>query len=409
MKNNYLNLNYRPKLEAEIQATYYMESKLGLTNASRAITAESSIGTWTKLSTLTPKTFDKLAPQIYYLNSKTKIAKISYPLELFELGSIPQLLSSLAGNIFSMKAVTHLRLIDLNFPKKYLNSFQGPALGIAGIRKFLKINNRPLVGSIIKPKIGLTAKEHARLAYAIWINGIDVVKDDENLTDLPFNRFEQRVKEVLKLKRLAEKQTNSKKVAVLNVTAPADIMLKRAKLVKQMGGECVMVDIVSTGLDNVQFLRKQNLGLIIHGHRAGHSMFSRDERHGMTMLVLAKLARLAGIDQLHTGAVVGKMDGTENEVKTIDNFLKSDWSKLKPVMPVASGGLHPGLTEKLVKILGNDLIINFGGGLHGHPDGSAAGARACWQSVEAVLKHTPAKKYALSHAELKTALEYWKI
>lgn len=418
MKSSYLNLNYRPRFNQEIIATYHVESGLPLKRAAIEIAKESSIGTWTELSTLKQKTFSRLAPQIFQLNAQKKTIKIAYPLALFEPGNLPQLLSALAGNIFSMKAVRKLRLLNIEFPEKYINVFPGPAFGISGIRKILKIKNRPIIGSIVKPKLGLSAREHARLAYLVWKNGVDLVKDDENLTDMSFNRFEDRVKKVLTLKRKAEKESGQIKIHAFNITAPPDVMLKRAKYVKKMGGRCVMVDIVSTGLDNVLFLRKQNLGLIIHGHRAGHSLFTRDERHGMTMLVLAKLARLSGIDQLHTGTVVGKMEGTEKEVVSINEQLKEDWhnfhalrenwSNLKPVLPIASGGLHPGLVPPLVKILGPDLIINFGGGLHGHPHGSVAGARACYDAVMAVQNKIPLKKYAQTHQELKVALEYWK-
>lgn len=408
MKSSYLNLNYRPLFNQEIIATYYVESALPLKKAAVEIAKESSIGTWTELSTLRQKTFNRLAPQIFQINLKKKTVKIAYPLALFEPGNLPQLLSSLAGNIFSMKAVNKLRLLNLEFPEKYINAFPGPAFGISGIRKILKIKSRPIIGSIIKPKLGLSSTEHARLAYTIWKNGVDLVKDDENLTDMSFNRFEDRVKKVLALKRQAEKETGQIKIHAFNITAPPDIMLKRAKFVKKMGGKCVMVDIVSTGLDNVLCLRKQNLGLIIHGHRAGHSLFTRDSRHGMTMLVLAKLARLAGIDQLHTGTVVGKMEGAEKEVTDINKQIREKWLNLKPVLPIASGGLHPGLAPSLVKILGNDLIINFGGGLHGHPNGSVAGAKACYDAVIATTKKIPLKRYAKNHPELKIALKYWK-
>ncbi len=179
-----------------------------------------------------------------------------------------------------------------------------------------------------------------------------------------------------------------------------------------------MVDIVTAGWAGVQSLRNHNLDLIIHGHRAGHSAFTRNKKHGISMLVLANLARLAGIDQLHTGTVVGKMEGEEKEVLRINELLKEDWqefdklrenwSNLKPVLPIASGGLHPGLTAKLIEILGFDLIINFGGGIHGHPQGSAAGAKAASQAVEAVMENISLKIYAQSHLELKQALEYWK-
>ena len=425
-KKSFVNLKYKPYKD-DIIATYRIESKLELKKAAIEVAKESSIGTWTKLTTLNQKTFDKLAPQIFYINSKTKIVKIAYPIEDFELGSIPQLLSALAGNIFSMRCVQKLRLEDLSLSTKYINSFQGPKLGINGVRKLVGIKKRPLIGSIIKPKVGLTAKQHAQLAYDIWTNGIDVVKDDENLTSMTFNKFETRVREVMKMKRKAEKETGCKKIHVFNITAPMDLMLHRAKLVKKHSGKCVMVDLVSVGLDNVQVLRKLDLGMIIHGHRAGHSMFSRDPHHGMTMLVLAKLARLAGIDQLHTGTVVGKMDGSKEEVIDINLSLKEDvginralrenWGKIKATLPIASGGLHPGLIAKMIKILGNDLIINFGGGLHGHPHGSIAGARACWQSVELVInknaKNKPTagfdrsgeKKYFQDYYD---AVKYWK-
>ena len=409
MKTSYFNLKYKPNRQKDIIATYYIESKLGLKKAAIEVDKESSIGTWTNLTSMTSKIFDRLAPQVFYENRKTNIVKIAYPLALFEPGEIPQLLSALAGNIFSMKVVDNLRLEDLDFPPKYLDSFQGPYYGLHGIRKLLNIKKRPLIGSIIKPKVGLSAKEQAKLAYTVWTNGIDVVKDDENLTDLPFNHFKDRVREVMKLKKRVEKETGLKKVYVFNVTAPADLMLERAKYVKKMGGNCVMIDIVSCGLDNVQYLRKQNLKLILHGHRAGHSAFTRNAKHGMTMLVLAKLARLAGIDQLHTGTVVGKMEGDAKEVIAVNKAITQvkGWSKIKPVMPIASGGLHPRLIPQLVKILGNDLIINFGGGLHGHPQGSAAGAKACHDIIEAIETKANLKTYLAKHPELKTSFEHW--
>lgn len=416
-KKSFVNLKYKPQKD-DIIATYRIESKLGLKKAAVEVAKESSIGTWTKLSTLEQKTFDKLAPQIFSINHKTKMVKIAYPIEIFELGSIPQLLSSLAGNVFSMKAIDKLRLEDLSLSTKYINSFQGPKLGINGIRRLMGIKNRPLIGSIIKPKVGLSSKQHARLAYNIWTNGIDVVKDDENLTSMTFNKFENRVREVMKLKKKAEKETGCKKIHVFNITAPMDVMLYRAKLVKKYGGKCVMVDLVSVGLDNVQVLRKLDLGMIIHGHRAGHSMFSRDPHHGMTMLVLAKLARLAGIDQLHTGTVVGKMDGAKEEVIEINLSLKEDaginkvlrenWGKIKPTLAIASGGLHPGLIEKMINILGEDLIINFGGGLHGHPNGSIAGARACWQAVELAIDKDAQERPKEYFQDYRDAVKYWK-
>ncbi|MBT5338802.1 type III ribulose-bisphosphate carboxylase [Candidatus Falkowbacteria bacterium] len=413
----FIDQGYKPNLTKDLLATFYMEPNGPFEEAADAVAGESSIGSWTDLSTLKPEVAKKLKATVYYINQKQNIIKIAYPLDLFELGSIPQFMSSIGGNIYSMKVVKNLRLLDVEFPTKYIKSFQGPAFGIEGIRKVLKNKDRIILGSIIKPKVGLTAVEHSKVAYDVWRNGIDLVKDDENLTDMTFNRFDERVKRTLAMRDKVEKETGQIKVYACNVTAPPDEMLRRAKLVKSLGGRCVMVDIVSTGLDNVQYLRKQKLGLIIHGHRAGHSMFTRNPKHGMTMLMVSKLARLAGIDQLHTGTVVGKMEGSADEVLTVNellredwhefNSLKEDWSSIKPTMPIASGGMHPGLLPKLVEILGSDLIANFGGGVHGHQGGSIAGAKACRQAAEAIVREIDLADYAVTNPELKVALDQW--
>jgi len=416
---NFYYLNKKIDREKYIIVTFsFLAPSLDFKSAVHAIAGESSIGTWTKIGGLTKARYKQLAPKIIWEDRRKQMVKIAYPLALFELGNIPQLLSSIGGNIFSMKVVERLRLLDIEFPKKYMQAMPGPKYGIDGIRKLLKINNRPLVGSIIKPKIGRTAKEHAQAAYDIWSNGVDVVKDDENLTDMSFNHFKDRVDWLMKLRNKAEKETGEKKLAIINITAPYNLALARAKYIKQKGGRCMMVDIVSMGWSAVQSLRQANLGLIMHGHRAGHSMFTRDETQGMTMYVLAKLSRLVGIDQLHTGTVVGKMEGGSAEVVKIDNFLKedwqhfnflqSDWSKVKPVMPIASGGLHPGLVEGVVKYIGNDVIINFGGGIFGHPDGRKAGARAARQAVEGATKGIKLSELVKEHKELATAVKYWK-
>lgn len=415
---SYLHLGEEINKDKYIIATFRIESSLPLDEAASEIAAESSIGTWTKVGTLSAKTFDKLSAKVFWtmkiiggdvsMAKNAGLARIAYPLELFEFGNIPQLLSSVAGNIFGMKKIDSLRLEDLEFPEEYVRSFPGPQLGLEGVRKITGIKDRVLVGSIIKPKIGLSAKEHAVVAYECFMGGVDLVKDDENLTDQNFNRFENRVKETLKLAKKAAKETGSANICAFNTTAETGEMIRRAKFIKKSGGNCAMADIVTVGFGAIQSLRKENTGLIIHGHRAMHGALTRNIHHGISMLVIAKLARLAGIDQLHTGTVVGKMDGAEEEVLAINKFLLSPWYGLKPVLPIASGGLYPGLVPDLVKILGSDLIINFGGGIHGHPGGTLSGARAARVAVEATMKKIPLRKYAESHEELRVAMEKWK-
>lgn len=371
-----------------------------------AVAGESSIGTWTKISTMKPR-IAKMRPRIFSINPGEKTVKIAYSLDLFEPGNIPQLLSSVAGNIFGMKMIKSLKLEDIVFPKPYVSSFKGPELGMNEIRKMLKIKNRPLVGTIVKPKVGLNSKEHARVAYEAWAGGLDLVKCDENLTSQNFNRFETNIKETFRMLEKVEKETGERKIYVPNVTAETKEMVRRAKLVKKRGGNCVMVDIITTGWGALQTLRDENLGLIIHAHRAGHAMFTRGD-HGMSMLTIAKLSRLIGVSQLHTGtALVGKMKGSREEVVEINSFLRSKWFDIRPVFPIASGGLHAGSVQRLVELIGKDIIIQAGGGVHGL--GTRTGAMSMRQAADAVMNGIPLREYAKTHKELALAINKWGV
>jgi len=294
----------------------------------------------------------------------------------------------------------------VHFPREYLKSFKGPKFGIQGVRKTLKVKNRPLVGTIVKPKLGLNEKEHAKVAYNAWLGGCDIVKDDENLTSMAFNKFRKRVELTLKMRRKAEHETGEKKAYMPNVTAETMEMLRRAKHVKRQGGRYAMIDILTSGFAAVQTLRDADLGLIIHAHRAGHAAFTRNKQHGISMLTIAKLARLAGCDQLHIGAIFGKMEGGKREVQRIRDAIIEE-NGLEPVFPVCSGGLYPSKVSQLMKALGNDIIIQAGGGIHGHPLGTIKGSKAMRQAVEAGLSGIPAAQYALSHKELALALGKW--
>ncbi len=403
----YLSLNKRLVKSRYIIATFYIESNKTLRESAQIVAAESSVGTWTSVGTLTDKMFQRLSARVIKLYPRKNIAQIAYPLELFEPGNISQLLSCVAGNIFSMKVIKNIRLLDLEMPEQYINTFLGPAFGLKGVRRQLGIKKRPLIGGIIKPKIGLTWKQHARVAYDAFRGGADLIKDDENLTDLSFNPLTKRVRETVRLARKAEKETGSKKLCAFNISAPANEMIKRAEFVKKAGGHCAMVDIMTVGFSGLQALRKKRLGLILHGHRAMHSVMTRNAKHGISMLVIAKLARLGGIDQLHTGTVVGKMEGGKEDVLLLNKFLKKPWGKIKPVMPIASGGLHPGLIPDLYKIIGPDMIMNFGGGLHGHPQGTYHGALAINQSITAAMKQQSLENFAKNNIELSLALKKW--
>lgn len=401
---DFVNLDYTPK-ETDVICTFRIEpAGISMKEAAGGVAAESSVGTWTELTTVKPY-IDKLAARVF--NIEGNIAKIAYPQELFEPGNMPNILSSIAGNVFGLRALENLRLIDIDFPSKLVKSFKGSKFGIEGIRRLLKVYDRPLVGTIIKPKLGLKTADHAKVAYEGWIGGCDIVKDDENLSSQSFNPFEERVAKTLEARDRAEKETGEKKVYMVNITAETEQMLKRAELVLDHGGEYVMVDILTCGFAALQTLRNQDFKLVIHAHRAGHAAFTKNPKHGISMKVIAKVARMIGVDQLHVGTVVGKMFETKDEVRENCEALKTEMSGLKPVLPVASGGLHPGLVPSLMELFGKDFVIQAGGGIHGHSGGTVAGAKAMRQAVDATLQGVPLKEYGRTHKELETALRIW--
>jgi ribulose-bisphosphate carboxylase large chain len=402
---DFVDLNYNPK-ETDLICTFRVEPEgISLKEAAGGVAAESSVGTWTELTTTKPYV-EQLAAHVFSIEGNT--AKIAYPIELFEAGNMPNILSSVAGNVFGLKALKNLRLNDIMLPDQLVRGFKGPQFGIEGIRKLLKVSERPLVGTIIKPKLGLKTADHAQVAYEAWSGGCDIVKDDENLSSQSFNPFEERVVQTLESRDKAEEETGERKVYMVNITAETDIMLKRAEKVLDHGGEYVMVDILTCGWSALQTLRDQNFKLVIHAHRAGHAAFTKNPKHGVSMRVIAKVARIIGVDQLHVGTVVGKMSETRQEVLENIDALKMPMDELKQVMPVASGGLHPRLVPALMETFGKDFIIQAGGGIHGHSDGTRAGATAMRQAVAATLEGVSLEEYAKTHRELEVALELWK-
>ena len=419
MQNKFLNLKYKPK-KTDVICQYKITPSKGYTlkKVSEEVAGESSIGTWTNIGTMNKKVAEKLSPKIYYMNEKEKRVRIAYPIELFELGNVPEILSSIGGNIYGMKSVKGLMWEDLRIPEKMLKSFKGPRYGIYGLRILMKIPKRPLVGTIIKPKVGLDEKNHARVAYEAWIGGCDIVKDDENLTNQNFNNFKKRFLLTIKACKDAEKKTGEKKAYLINCTAESEEMKRRIKFVEENGGNYIMLDILTLGWGALQTARNFTK-LPIHAHRAGHAIYDRNPDHGMSMEVIAQLARMVGVDTLHIGTVYGKMTGNKEEILHIQEEiemqftpqtkrnLEQRWYNIKPILGVASGGVYPGIVPKMLKAMGNNIVIQAGGGVHGHPDGTIAGAKAMRQAIDAFMKKQSLKKYSENHEELKRALENW--
>ncbi|MBN1896836.1 MAG: type III ribulose-bisphosphate carboxylase [Candidatus Aenigmarchaeota archaeon] len=405
--SGYIQPDYKPG-KNDVVCDFYIEPNHGLNveKAAEHVAAESSIGTWTAVSTMKPQ-IQKMGAKVFEIKGNN--VKIAYPEELFEKGNVPQIMSSVGGNIFGMKHVKNIRLNDIHFTKDIVKSFRGPQVGVKGIRTLLKTHERPLLGTIVKPKIGLDEKEHAKVAYDAWRGGLDIVKDDENLSSMRFNKFEKRIKETLKLRDRAENETGEKKVYMPNITAETEEMKKRAEFVMSNGGEYIMVDIVTLGWSGLQTIRECNMDwkMVMHAHRAGHAAFDRNPKHGISMLVISRISRMIGMDQLHIGtASVGKMV-QEDPAIILQNALNDEWHGLKRTFSVASGGLEPGMLPELVNKMGKDIIAQFGGGCHGHPGGTVKGAMAIRQAAEAVMQGIDLKNYAKDNNELAQALRKW--
>ncbi len=427
----FVDKNFQPDPEKHIIAVFRIIPAKGFTieDAAGAVAAESSVGTWTSLYPWYDQDrINRLKGRAYYflnLGDGSYLVRIAYPVELFEEGNMPGLLASIAGNVFGMKRVKGLRLEDIYMPREFLKDFKGPSKGIKGVRDIFKVYDRPIVGTVPKPKVGYSPDEVYKLAYEILVGGMDYIKDDENMTSPSFCRFEERAKAIMRAIDKAEKETGERKVWFANITSDVREMERRLKLVADYGNPYIMVDVVVSGWAVIEYIRDkaEEYGLAIHAHRAMHAAFDRNPYHGISMYVLAKLYRILGVDEIHVGtAGAGKLEGSKREVINYarilrekhfkpeegDEFhLEQEFYHIKPAFPVSSGGLHPGNLQPVIQALGEEIILQVGGGVVGHPDGPRAGAAAVRQALDAIMKGIPLQEYAETHRELKRALEKW--
>src|SRR5271156_1930441 len=439
----YWEPRYVPR-ETDVLALFRISPQDGVDpeEAAAAVAGEGSTATWTAGWT------DRLTDCEYYRAKAYKVepvpgqegqyfAFIAYALDLFEEGSIANLTASIIGNVFGFKPLKALRLEDMRIPPHYLKTFQGPATGIVVERERLNVYGRPLLGATMKPKLGLSGRNYGRVVYEALKGGLDFTKDDENINSQPFMHWRDRFLYCMEGVNKAMAETGEMKGTYLNVTAGTmEDMYERAEFARDLGSVVVMIDLV-IGYTAIQSMAKwaRRNDMILHLHRAGHGTYTRQKNHGISFRVIAKWMRLAGVDHIHAGTVVGKLEGDPNMVKGIysncrDNFthknfehgvfFDQDWAGLRKVMPVASGGIHAGQMHQLISYLGEDVVLQFGGGTIGHPQGIQAGATATRVALETRIKarnegrdiwnEGPDILAAAARwcAPLRAALETWK-
>src|SRR6204780_4097562 len=366
--------------------------------AAAAVAGEASTATWTVVWTDRLTACDSYRAKAYKVEPVPGIpgqffAWVAYDIILFEEGSIANMTASLIGNVFSFKPLKAARLEDIRIPVAYVKTFKGPPTGLIVERERLDKFGRPLLGATTKPKLGLSGRNYGRVVYEGLKGGLDFMKDDENINSQPFMGWRDRFLYCMEAVNKASAATGEIKGHYLNVTAATmEDMYERADFAKDLGSCIVMIDLV-IGYTAIQSMAKwaRRNDMILHLHRAGHSTYTRQKSHGVSFRVIAKWMRMAGVDHIHAGTVVGKLEGDPNVIKGIYSncrdsfthrnlehgvFFDQDWAGLRKVMPVASGGIHAGQMHQLISYLGEDVVLQFGGGTIGHPDGIQAGAPA---------------------------------
>ncbi|AEG08753.1 form I ribulose bisphosphate carboxylase large subunit (plasmid) [Sinorhizobium meliloti WSM1022] len=427
----YWNGDYEPK-DTDLIALFRITPQDGVDpiEAAAAVAGESSTATWTVVWTDRLTACDQYRAKAYRVDPVPGtpgqyFCYVAYDLILFEEGSIANLTASIIGNVFSFKPLKAARLEDMRLPVAYVKTFRGPPTGIVVERERLDKFGKPLLGATTKPKLGLSGKNYGRVVYEGLKGGLDFMKDDENINSQPFMHWRDRYLYCMEAVNHASAVTGEVKGHYLNITAGTmEEMYRRAEFAKELGSVIVMVDLIVgwTAIQSISEWCRQN-DMILHMHRAGHGTYTRQKNHGISFRVIAKWLRLAGVDHLHAGTAVGKLEGDPPTVQGYYNvcremknevdlprglFFEQDWADLKKVMPVASGGIHAGQMHQLLDLFGDDVVLQFGGGTIGHPMGIQAGATANRVALEAmVLARNEGRDIAHEGPEILRAAAKW--
>jgi ribulose-bisphosphate carboxylase large chain len=417
-----------PSME-RIFATYLIETPLAVEKAAAALAGEQSSGTFVAVPGETEELKQRFAARVEKITpleivsapslpdvrhaSSFQRAEVVVSWSVENMGyNLPTLVSTIQGNLYELSQFSGLKLMDVDLPSSFAKHFRGPKFGILGCRILTKVENCPLIGTIIKPSLGMTPQQTAELVKVLCEAGIDFIKDDELMANPPHSPFDERVDAIMRVINAHADHTGKKVMYAFNLSDELDAMQRHYEKVVKSGGTCAMISINSVGLAATKKIC--DLGaLAIHGHRNGWGMLNRHPLLGIEFPAYQKLWRLAGVDQLHVNGIANKFwESDDSVVRSIEACLRplfsSDGTPASgaPILPVVSSGQWGGQaceTYRRTKTV--DLLYMAGGGIMAHPDGPAAGVRSLQKWWEAAVEGLTQEQAAAKYSELKKSVE----
>lgn len=388
--------------DQHVVATYIMETSLPLQQAAEVLAGEQSTGTFVRVARESDDLRERFAARVESIDEisltgasplpgavgdpalrrRAKL-RLRFPLDNFG-PSLPNLLAAVAGNLFEIKELSAIRLVDLDLPQAFAERYPGPAFGVDGTRRLMGRPEGAMIGTIVKPSVGLSPDELADVVSQLAESGIDFIKDDELQGNGPTAPLAERVRAVMPVLERYADRTGRKPMYAFNITDDIGRLEANHDLVVAAGGTCVMACVNLLGIPGLEFLRRHS-AVPIHGHRAMFGAFGRSEQVGIAFRAWQKLTRLAGADHLHTNGISNKFYETDDQVLDSIAAVREPLLGLTPTVPVLSSGQWGGLAHATYAAVGTtDLLVLAGGGIHGHPDGAAAGVasmREAWASA----------------------------
>ncbi|MER8843758.1 MULTISPECIES: ribulose-bisphosphate carboxylase large subunit family protein [Mesorhizobium] len=421
----------KPALTGRLNATYLIQTRYPMEVAAAAMAGEQSSGTFRPIPGETPELLLRFGARVELIEDLGEVdgealpfsraprdtaavrprrAKVGLSWNVENMGTVlASVWSTVLGNLFELHHFSAMRLLDVSFPDVFANAYPGPAFAVEGTRRLTGVAGRPLVGTIVKPSVGLTPAETATLADTLISSGLDFIKDDELMGDPPHSPFEQRFEAVMAVIDRHADRTGRKVMYAANISGDIDAMRRQLDLIERRGGTCAMLVLNSVGLSGVVEMRRHS-AVALHGHRAGWGLFSRSPDLGMSYLAYQKFWRLAGIDHMHVNGLSNKFCELDGSVMASAHacltpmFGRAD--RPDTVMPVFSSGQTAVQAGETYERLGsNDFIYCCGGGIMAHPGGPAAGVQSLHDAFEAAAAGIPARDYAATRPELEAALQ----